>query len=291
MEIRVNADGNFRDDKGVISEGANVNFRTRHRVTAGYLPVLCLHDNPLAGANVRMERDVGNVNVVARLNEGIFGKGCAHVVLGVNLSPVRARDAAAYVDVAPGDLRAVDGTFYLDVARRLDGKTLLDVALNLNHAVKFNVARRHAHGAFNLKARVDAYPRTFVDNLPVDRGDKPFADDFGIFAFGHGDGATVLRGNKIAQNIFTGRALGLRNANRQRLIFFGEHEQIQIFVVNFIVFVDDGLALDAQIKFPVDVGVFAGDGQKSLRGNEGLKALNAGLNRLLVNAVDDALGI
>ena len=71
-------------------------------------------------------------------------------MFSINLSPVRARNAAAYVDVASIDLRAVDRAFNLNVARRLDFEALLHVAFNLNRAIKFNVARLNSDAAFNL---------------------------------------------------------------------------------------------------------------------------------------------
>ena len=196
-------------------------------MSASYLPAFTFHNQSFTSSDLGMKSTIRNENVVARLNKRVFGKGCAYVVFGVDFCSIRTGYAAADINVASSDFRAVDRTFNINITRRRDFEALLHIAFYLDCAVEFNIARLNTNAAFYFQARVDTYTSSLVDNLTVDSGNQSvFADDFSIFSFGHGARSAVLRGDRFTQNIFARRAFRLRNAYCQRLIFFGEHEQI-----------------------------------------------------------------
>ena len=257
-------------------------------MSARDLTVLVLHDDSLARANLAVQGNIRHVNIIARLDLRVLDKRRPNVAFRRNSCLIRARNSAADVNVATSDDRAVDAAFNFNVARRYHAEAVVDIAVDLDRAVKFNVARRYADRALELKARVYADSAALVDDLPVARRNQPLSDDFGIFAFGHWTRATVLRGNNFAQNVHARRAFSLRNSYGKRLIFLGKHEQIQVLVVNFVVFVDDGATAHAQIKFAVNVSVLAVDGHKTFRRRERTQTATADLDSLRVNAVNDA---
>ena len=108
LQVGVDAYGNSGDDERRITDHLYADFFARDDVSARYLPVLIFHDDSFACTNLRMQRNICNVNVVARLDKRVLCEGGSYVVFGENFCSVRTRNAAAYVDVAPGDFRAVD---------------------------------------------------------------------------------------------------------------------------------------------------------------------------------------
>ena len=148
MQSWVDADWNSGDDKGGVADNFNVNFFARYDVPAGYLPVLIFHDNSLARSDLRMKSYIGNINVVARLNQRVFSKGGADIIISENFHSFRARDTASYVDVASSDFRAVYGAVNFNVAGCRYFKAWFDIAADCDCAVEFNIARRNADWTF-----------------------------------------------------------------------------------------------------------------------------------------------
>ena len=229
-------------------------------MSADYLPVLLLQDKPLARPKLTVQRDIRNINIIARLDERIFYKSRPNVALGINLSLISTRHAARYINIAPRNLSTGHGAFNLDVARRFNLKTVVHVPAYTQRTVKLNIARRYAHGALYLKSRINTYAIALVHYLTIARGYQAmFAHNTRILAFRHRTRSTIGRRYHFAQHILPRRAFRLRYTNRQSLIFLRQHEQIQILIVHFVIFIHDRLATHAQIEFAVYVRVLAID--------------------------------